>query len=88
MVQWLRLHTASAGCRGLITGQGTEIPHMPRAAAKTFSKREIKQGSLPQRSSAPSTHKRAAQAREEERTAPVPQVGSWTVRHQEPHPLE
>ena len=28
-VQWLRLHTSSAGVVGLIPGQGVKIPHAP-----------------------------------------------------------
>ena len=33
VVQWLRLHAASAGRLGLIPGQGARIPH---AATKTW----------------------------------------------------
>ena len=43
-VQWLRLHTSSAGGAGLIPGQGTRIPHATRHSQKVRKKERKKSG--------------------------------------------
>ena len=44
VVQWLRLHTSTAGDMGLIPGWGTKVPHALRGVAK--KKKKIKFKSL------------------------------------------
>ena len=40
VVQWLRLHTSTAGCTGSIPGRGSKIPHTARCDQKKEKKRE------------------------------------------------
>ena len=39
-VQWLRLHTSTAGCAGSIPGQGAKIPHAAWRGKKKKKKKD------------------------------------------------